>query len=91
MKAVFVREKMAKHYIGEFGLFSMINRSIPGIVLCKILLTFVTEVSPELIDGFGADDSPDAPNEKETDGAVSDLVSEPVETASVVPEMTKKK
>jgi hypothetical protein len=53
--------------------------------------TFVTEVSPELIDGFGADDSPNAPNEKETDGAVSDLVSEPVETASVVPEMTKKK
>jgi len=47
--------------------------------------TFVTEVSPELIDGFGADDSPNAPNEKETDGAVSDLVSEPVETASAVP------
>ena len=65
MKAVFVREKMAKHYIGEFGLFSMINRSIPGIVLCKILLTFVTEVSPELIDGFGADDSPIAPNDFE--------------------------
>lgn len=47
--------------------------------------TFVTEVSPELIVGFGADDSPNAPNEKETDGAVSDLVSELVETASVAP------
>ena len=53
--------------------------------------TFVTEVSPELIDGFDADDSPNAPNEKETDGAVSDLVSELVEATSVAPEMTKKK
>ena len=53
--------------------------------------TFVTEVSPELIDGFDADDSLNAPNEKETDGAVSDLVSELVEATSVAPEMTKKK
>ena len=53
--------------------------------------TFVTEVSPALIDGFDADDSLNAPNEKETDGAVSDLVSELVEATSVAPEMTKKK
>ena len=53
--------------------------------------TFVTEVSPALIDGFDADDSLNAPNEKETDGAVSDLVSELVEATSVAPEMTKKR